>query len=69
MIHKYNIAELSLVDRPVQGPKSGFGTIVNKHEAGHDKLWRQTSAAEAHGYGKNLGAAEEMNKFGVICDT
>ena len=31
MIHKYNIAELSLVDRPVKGPNAGFGSIVNKH--------------------------------------
>lgn len=31
MIHKYNIAELALVDRPVGGPETGFGTIVNKH--------------------------------------
>ena len=43
MIHKYNIAELSLVDRPVQGPPDGFGTIVNKHAPGHDKLHRNTS--------------------------
>ena len=32
MIHKYNIAELSLVDRPVQGPATGFGTVLNKHQ-------------------------------------
>ena len=30
MIHKYNIAEL-LVDRPVRGPDTGFGSVVNKH--------------------------------------
>jgi hypothetical protein len=40
MIHKYNIAELSLVDRPVRGPANGFGTVVNEHPKGHDKLWR-----------------------------
>ena len=51
MIHKYNIAELALVDRPVRGPQTGFGTVVSKHPQGHDKLWRETSAAEAHGYG------------------
>ncbi len=43
MIHKYNIAELSLVDRPVKGPANGFGTVINEHQKGHDKLWRQTS--------------------------
>jgi hypothetical protein len=36
MIHKYNIAELALVDRPVRGPDTGFGSIVNKHHRGHD---------------------------------
>jgi hypothetical protein len=40
MIHKYNIAELSLVDRPVKGPESGFGTIVNKHPKNHDAVYR-----------------------------
>lgn len=31
MINKHNIAELSLVDRPVQGTKSGFGAVIVKH--------------------------------------
>lgn len=43
MIHKYNIAELALVDRPVKGPDYGFGTVVNKHNPGHDKAYRQTA--------------------------
>ena len=51
MIHKYNIAELALVDRPVNGPDNGFGSVVNKHEKGHDKLWRETSNGNAFGYG------------------
>jgi len=63
MIHKYNIAELSLVDRPVKGPNTGFGTIVNKHEQGHDKLWRETSSANAHGYGVKLTAKGEEGRF------
>ena len=28
MIHKYNIAELSLVDRPIGGTKQGFGSTL-----------------------------------------
>jgi hypothetical protein len=36
MIHKYNIAELALVDRPVKGPDHGFGSITKKHHPGHD---------------------------------
>jgi hypothetical protein len=56
MIHKYNIAELSLVDRPVKGPANGFGTVINEHQKGHDKAWRQTSQAEAFGYGAKENA-------------
>ena len=63
MIHKYNIAELSLVDRPVRGPANGFGTVINEHPKGHDKLWRQTSSAEAHGYGFKENATQESTKF------
>jgi hypothetical protein len=32
MINKYNIAELSLVDRPVGGERSGFGSVIPHHE-------------------------------------
>lgn len=35
MINKYNIAELSLVDRPVGGPKTGFGSTINRFEDNH----------------------------------
>lgn len=63
MIHKYNIAELALVDRPVRGPSQGFGTVINKHEKGHGQVWRETSTGNAHGYGANLGAAEVTQAF------
>jgi hypothetical protein len=56
MIHKYNIAELALVDRPVKGPANGFGTVINEHPKGHDTLLRQTSQAEAYGYGHKENA-------------
>ena len=59
MIHKYNIAELSLVDRPVKGPDSGFGSIVNKHNPDHDKAYRQTAACDSYGYQAKLGAAQQ----------
>lgn len=63
MIHKYNIAELSLVDRPVRGPNNGFGTIVNKHPVGHDYLHRETSNGAAYGYKPNANPAEAFNEF------
>lgn len=50
MIHKYNIAELALVDRPVRGPDAGFGTVVNKHPAGHDRTYRNTAMCDGFGY-------------------
>ena len=31
MINKYNIAELSLVDRPVQTTAQGFGAVIPRH--------------------------------------
>lgn len=32
MINKYNIAELSLVDRPIQTTNSGFGAVIPRHD-------------------------------------
>lgn len=66
MIHKYNIAELSLVDRPVKGPSNGFGSVVNEHQKGHDKNWRETSQAEAFGYGQKENADQQQAKFTKI---
>jgi hypothetical protein len=68
MIHKYNIAELALVDRPVRGPQTGFGTVVDKHPEGHDKLWRETSTANAHGYGYKNNAQQEVEQFRMTQD-
>jgi len=50
MIHKYNIAELALVDRPVKGPAAGFGSIVNKHSVGHDRPFYETANGDYYGY-------------------
>ena len=51
MINKENLAELTQVPRPVVGPNTGFGTVLNKHSENHDQVFRQTSQGEAHGYG------------------
>jgi len=64
MIHRYNIAELSLVDRPVKGPDAGFGSIVNKHNAGHDKPYRKTASSDAFGYENKLSAKGQQENFG-----
>ena len=54
MIHKYNIAELALVDRPVKGPDAGFGSVVQKHNACHDKTYWQTANGDKYGYEAKL---------------
>ena len=36
MINKENLAELTQVERPVVGPDTGFGTIINKFPTNHD---------------------------------
>ena len=37
MINKYNIAELSLVDRPIGGTQTGFGAAINRFPPTHDQ--------------------------------
>lgn len=63
MIHKYNIAELSLVDRPVRGPDSGFGTVVNKHPQGHDRAYRNTAMNDGYGYNPKPDSRLAVDQF------
>lgn len=63
MINKENLAELTQVERPVAGPTTGFGTVVNKHQEGHDRLWRQTSQGECFGYGGAINATDAAKNF------
>ena len=69
MIHKYNIAELSLVDRPVKGPQAGFGTVVNKHPTGHDRTFRNTAQCDAFGYNPKPDASSAVNQFQYTMNT
>lgn len=63
MIHKHNIAELSLVDRPVKGPASGFGSVVNMHEAGNNRCYRETTNGNSFGYNPKPNATETVQNF------
>ena len=63
LINKENLTELTQVPRPVVGPDTGFGTVVNKHPSNHDQVCRQTSSAEAHGYGAPITALTAQDKF------
>ena len=49
MINKYNIAELSLVDRPIGGTQTGFGSIINRFPATHDQRSFNTTQGDFHG--------------------
>ena len=49
MINKYNIAELSLVDRPVQTTHKGFGAVIPRHEEGEDARYFRTENRDNFG--------------------
>ena len=49
MINKYNIAELSLVDRPVQSTNSGFGAVIPRHGADHEARYFRTENKDNFG--------------------
>jgi len=51
MINKYNIAELSLVDRPVGGERAGFGSVIPHHEPTHDMRRFNTENRDFYGKG------------------
>ena len=63
MINKYNIAELSLVDRPVQTTASGFGAVIPRHGANHDARYFRTEARDNFGEVVPQGAAETQAAF------
>ena len=63
MINKYNIAELSLVNRPVSGPERGFGATVQRFDKDHDKAYFTTTNREFYGEPKKFNAAETTTNF------
>jgi hypothetical protein len=63
MINKYNIAELSLVDRPVGGTKAGFGAVIPQHEASHDRRYFATENSDNYGTRIAPGPAQTVAEF------
>lgn len=63
MINKYNIAELSLVDRPVQGTKTGFGAAINRHSDNHDARYFNTENRDNFGCPAPAGPGETVANF------
>lgn len=55
MINKYNIADLSLQNRTVQGTQQGFGAVIAAHPSHHGQRHFDTENRT------NFGAAEAMN--------
>ena len=65
MINKYNIAELSLVDRPIQGTRSGFGSVINRHEQNHDQRFFSTTNHDFMGKPEAAIPYDKVNVQGV----
>lgn len=63
MINKYNIAELSLVDRPIDSTHSGFGAVINRHGPNHDQRFFDTTNKNFYGEPKKLDALEAEQQF------
>jgi len=63
MINKYNIAELSLVDRPVHTTAQGFGAVIPRHEATHDARYFRTENRDNFGERGNQAPADATAQF------
>ena len=63
MINKYNIAELSLVDRPVQTTQAGFGAVIPRHGAEHDARYFRTENRDNFGEKPMADPATTTAKF------
>ena len=66
MINKYNIAELSLVDRPVQGTNSGFGAVIVKHPNNHDARYFRTENRDNYGENCPKDAGQTVGEFNAL---
>lgn len=69
MINKYNIAELSLVDRPVQGTQTGFGAVINRHSQNHDARYFNTENRDNFGCPAPAGPNQTVANFAVTQGT
>ncbi len=63
MINKYNIAELSLVDRPVGGTQTGFGSVINRFPGNHDQRHFETTQKDFHGEVAPADATQTVENF------
>lgn len=69
MINKYNIAELSLVDRPIESTKTGFGSVIPQHDAGNGRRYFQTENRDYYGEGAKMTAEKASEVFNNLNST
>ena len=69
MINKYNIAELSLVDRPVQTTAQGFGAVIPRHDATHGARYFRTENRDNFGERVPQGPQETVANFQAASST
>jgi hypothetical protein len=63
MINKYNIAELSLVDRPIAGPDRGFGSTVKKFDKDHGKSYFTSTNHQFYGQPRKENPSQTVTNF------
>ena len=63
MINKYNIAELSLVDRPVKTTKQGFGAVIPQHDQTHGARYFNTENRDNFGEKQVIDAQTTTANF------
>lgn len=57
MINKYNIADLSLQNRPVQGTAQGFGAVIAAHPSNHGQRYFETENRTHYGMKEAMNPA------------
>lgn len=63
MINKYNIAELSLVDRPVNTTHNGFGAVIPRQDPGENARYFRTENRDNYGEKQMFDATATVDKF------
>ena len=50
MINRYNLADFALVDRPIDGTREGFGSVLPQHNRLQQKRYFSTESRDFFGY-------------------
>jgi len=63
MINKYNIADLSLQNRPVNGTAHGFGAVIHTHPNNHGQRYFATENRDNFGTTEKMDPSATQKKF------